>query len=356
MQVKNVKAIKKIIKSVFLGIIAAIVLLFFFPGLKKSSFFSSDNTLFIATPLSLNNAVIKASPAVVNIYSKHISENVEYNEGLTALGSGVIMNKNGYIITNLHVINGAELIIVALQDGRTYTATLVGSDSIVDIAVLKINANNLPTILVNLKRKPLVGDVVLAIGNPYNIGQTITQGIISATGRDGLSLYRRQNFIQTDAPINYGNSGGALVNSLGELVGINTLTFSKNNIDINDTPEGIGFAIPTSLVLKVMNTIIKYGEVVRGYIGIDGKEFYFTQTKNDAPVLLGVLITKVEGPAEKAGLLKNDIIISIDDKPVKSIIEAMNQIAELRPSDQVPIEILRNGQKYSFSVTIESLK
>ena len=222
-----------------------------------------------------------------------------------------------------------------------------------DIAVLKIEATNIPTIHINLQREPKIGDVVLAIGNPYNIGQTITQGIISATGRDGLSPYRRQNFIQTDASINHGNSGGALVNTLGELVGINTLTFAKNLG--NEVPEGIGFAIPTALAVKIMNKLIKEGKVIRGYIGIDGLEFAPSQNSSDLPVILGILVTNAEGPAQQAGIKTNDILVMVDNKPVKSIVETMDQIAELKPGTTIPIIVLRNGEKVELQITIGQL-
>lgn len=162
---------------------------------------------------------------MVYVYNRSMNSSAHNQLEIRTLGSGVIMNQKGYLLTNKHVINDAEQIIVALQDGRVYEALLVGSDSLTDLAVLKIDANNLPVIPINPDRQPHIGDVVMAIGNPYNLGQTITQGIISATGRIGLSPSGRQNFLQTDASINHGNSGGALINTLGELVGINTLSF-----------------------------------------------------------------------------------------------------------------------------------
>lgn len=346
--------LKKILWPILIGAVLAIVLLIIFPSLRDKNQSLLSQNIFHNEPLSYNKAVKSAAPAVVNIYSRSISTlSPKNNNIVTPLGSGVIMRKDGYIITNYHVIENAEQIIVALQDGRIFEATPVGSDKLVDIAVLKIQANNIPVITINPKLTPKIGDVVLAIGNPYNIGQTITQGIISATGRDGLSPFRRQNFIQTDASINHGNSGGALVNTNGELVGINTLSFAKNLG--NDIPEGIGFAIPTALATKIMKTLIKDGKIIRGYIGVDGLEFSPTQNPSDHPVVLGILVTNIDGPAEKAGIKPKDILISVNNKPVQSIINTMDQIAELKPGTIIPIVVLRHGEKLTLSIQIAQL-
>ena len=347
--------LKKILWPILIGTVLAIVLLIIFHALQKGNQSNFPTSIFHDDPLSFSSAVKTAAPAVVNIYSRSINSFSQESQDspITPLGSGVIMNEKGYIVTNYHVVENAEQIIVALQDGRIFEALSVGSDKLVDLAVLKIEASNIPTILINPQREPKIGDVVLAIGNPYNIGQTITQGIISATGRDGLSPYRRQNFIQTDASINHGNSGGALVNSKGELMGINTLSFAKNLG--NDVPEGIGFAIPSALAVKIMNKLIRDGKVIRGYIGIDGLEFAPTQNPSDMPVVLGILVTKAEGPSLQAGIQANDILIMVDNKPVKSIVETMDQIAELKPGTIVPIIVLRNGEKIELKITIGQL-
>lgn len=346
--------LKKILWPMLIGSVLAIVLLIIFPSLRNGNQLSLPNTIFNTEPLSYNLAVKTAAPSVVNIYSRSIESAPQQKKSSVApLGSGVIMREDGYIITNFHVIENAEQIIVALQDGRIFEAMSVGSDKLIDIAVLKIEARNIPTILINFNREPKIGDVVLAIGNPYNIGQTITQGIISATGRDGLSPFRRQNFIQTDASINHGNSGGALVNTNGELVGINTLSLAKNIG--SEVPEGIGFAIPTALATKIMNKLILDGKIIRGYIGIDGLEFSPTQNASDHPVVLGILVTNAEGPAQKAGIQRDDILIMVDNKPVKSIIETMDQIAEIKPETMVPVVVLRNGEKITLNVKIEQL-
>lgn len=195
--------------------------------------------------VSYRDAVRVASPAVVNVYNQAFASNSNNSLQVNNLGSGVIMSRDGYILTNKHVIQNADQIVVALQTGKVYEAQLVGSDNLTDLAVLKIKADNLSTIPQNPKRQPHVGDVVLAIGNPYNLGQSVSQGIISALGRNTVGDFiGRQNFIQTDASINRGNSGGALINSLGELVGISTLSIGKS---ANEIAEGLNFAIPIDL-------------------------------------------------------------------------------------------------------------
>lgn len=347
--------VKKIAWPTIIGLLVACILLIVFPSLRSSEKTILPDHLFRYEPLSFREAVKKAAPAVVNIYSQaKYSKKSSYQTDITPLGSGVIMSKEGYILTNHHVIDGAKQIIVALQTGKIYEAKIIGSDRLIDLAILKIEANDLPVIPINLKRVPHIGDVVLAIGNPYNIGQTITQGIISATGRDGLSPYRRQNFIQTDASINYGNSGGALVNSLGELVGINTLSITKN--DSFKVSEGLGlglgFAIPISLATKIMNKLIEDGQIIRGYIGVDGLEFAPIQDNKGNRRVLGILVTNTDGPAQTAGIKPNDILISVDNKPVSSIIETMDQIAETKPDTTIPVTVLRLGKKIDLQITI----
>lgn len=262
----------KLLRSALFGVIVAGILLLAIPTLRSSQGwrFQSTSDSSQETPVSYYQGVRRAAPAVVNVYNQGNDPAAKNELNIRTLGSGVLMNSKGYILTNKHVINNAEQIVVTLQDGRIFEALLVGSDSLTDLAVLKIEGANLPEIPINSKRVFHVGDVVMAIGNPYNLGQTVTQGIISATGRVGLSASGRQNFLQTDASINHGNSGGALVNTLGELVGINTLSFDKS--DDGGTPEGIGFAIPVALATKIMNKLIRDGRVIRGYFGIRGAQ------------------------------------------------------------------------------------
>jgi serine protease DegS len=342
----------KLIRSVLLGLVIALLIILAVPELRASitswlPFFASDKNE--APVLSFSQGVRRAAPAVVNVYNRNTT--IANQQGMTTLGSGVIMDSRGYILTNRHVVSNANQIIVALQDGRFFEAMLIGSDNMTDLAVLKINANNLPTIPINLKRTPHVGDLVMAIGNPFNLGQTVTQGIISATGRIGLSSSGRQNFLQTDASINQGNSGGALINSLGELVGINTLTFDKGSD--GETPEGIGFAIPSVLSLKIMDKLIRDGRVIRGFIGITGQEIPALHGQSGAyEKMQGLVISKVTGPAEKAGLQPNDILLSVNNIPALSAQETMDQVAEIRPNSVINVEVLRQGKKLILPVTI----
>ncbi|AOM42160.1 outer membrane-stress sensor serine endopeptidase DegS [Xenorhabdus hominickii] len=344
----------KLLRSILIGLFIAAILLVVIPsfrpnGLKNLLSDNDNNKIY-----SFSQGVRRAAPAVVNIYSSNMGSFSHESRELQPLGSGVIMSERGYIITNKHVINKAGSIIVALQDGRFYEALLVGSDDPTDLAVLTINAKNLPMIPINPKRVAHVGDVVLAIGNPYNLGQTITQGIISATGRVGLSQTRRQNFLQTDASINQGNSGGALVNTLGELVGINTLTFDKS--EFGTTPEGLGFAIPTKLATTIMQKLIRDGRVIRGYIGITARELpRIRSTDSNINQIQGMRVFQVapEGPAEKAGIKVGDIITSVNNQPAISPVETMDQVAEIHPGSVVPVIVLRDGSPLTLNVTID---
>ncbi|MEW5560747.1 outer membrane-stress sensor serine endopeptidase DegS [Enterobacter asburiae] len=343
----------KLLRSVAIGCIVSGILLAAMPSLRQLNPLSSTTyDSADESPVSYNPAVKRAAPAVVNIYNRALNNN---SHNVLTLGSGVIMDERGYIITNKHVINDADQIIVALQDGRVFEALIVGSDSLTDLAVLKINASGgLPVIPINPKRIPHIGDVVLAIGNPYNLGQTITQGIISATGRIGLNPSGRQNFLQTDASINHGNSGGALVNSLGELMGINTLSFDKSND--GETPEGIGFAIPFQLATKIMDKLIRDGRVIRGYIGISGREIAPLHTQGGAiDQIQGIVVNEVApgGPAAEAGIQVNDVIVSVNDKPAVSALETMDQVAEIRPGSVIPVIVMRDDKKLTLNVTIQ---
>lgn len=295
-------------KAVFFGLIMAAVFLVITPFLANKDmsnlFFQKrgDN----GVELSFSNAVRRAGPAVVNIYSLSINRNKPLNSSsLQGLGSGVIMSGEGYILTNYHVIKKADEIVVALQDGRKFTSEVVGSDPVTDLSVLKIEGDSLPIVPINLGVPAQVGDVVLAIGNPYNLGQTITQGIISATGRNGLSS-GYLDFLQTDAAINAGNSGGALIDTSGQLIGINTAAFQVGE---EGGGHGINFAIPIKLAHSIMGKLIKDGRVIRGALGISGEPIspVMAQILN-LPDLTGVVITGVDpnGPAAQAQLQPRD--------------------------------------------------
>lgn len=346
------KSLKYILNSISYGVVAAIVLLVLMPELRTS------NTAFLQLfnftekriePISYASAVRAAGPAVVNIYSEEIQARTNYSRAkrqLTDLGSGVIMADNGYILTNFHVVQRADLIIVQLQNGQAYPAELIGFDVYTDLAVLKVDAINLPVIPQRPSMQPLTGDVVLAIGNPFNLGQTVTQGIISATGRAGAGLGNPSylNYLQMDAAINRGNSGGALVNTNGELVGINSLQY-KDPSSISDI-QGIFFSIPYDLAFKIMQKIIADGRVIRGWLGVDSEE-YSTAAKGF--VLNGLALN---GPADQAGLKIHDIVYQIGDTPIESINQALDIVAETPPNTTLIFKIYRQKQQLDIPVKI----
>jgi serine protease Do len=271
------------------------------------------------------------------------------------LGSGVIVTKDGYIVSNNHVVDGADNIKVTLNDGRKFTARVIGRDPKSDIAVLKIDATDLPFMTLADSDKVEVGDVCLAIGNPFGIGQTVTMGIVSATGRNNVAVGEQpgnyEDFIQTDAAINPGNSGGALVDAEGRLIGINTAILSRDGGN-----QGIGFAVPVNLAHDVMDSLVAKGKVDRGYLGVGPQEV--TPDLADAFHLKadehGALIGDIApgGPAEKAGLKSGDIILEFNDKPVNSADRFRFQVAAVAPGTTVPVKIMRDGKSETINVTV----
>ncbi|MDB1122974.1 DegQ family serine endoprotease [Vibrio algarum] len=268
------------------------------------------------------------------------------------LGSGVIVDaKKGHIVTNYHVINGADEIKVKLHDGREYDAELIGGDEMSDIALLKLESTkNLTQIKVADSDKLRVGDFSVAIGNPFGLGQTVTSGIVSALGRSGLNIENFENFIQTDAAINSGNSGGALVNLRGELIGINTAILGPNGGNI-----GIGFAIPSNMVINLTDQILEFGEVKRGMLGVQGGEV----TSELAEALgyeasKGAFVSQVvqDSAADKAGLEAGDIIIEINDKEIRTFSELRAKVATLGAGKEITLGVIRDGKKKSFDVTL----
>ncbi|MDY7577761.1 Do family serine endopeptidase [Herbaspirillum sp. RTI4] len=319
---------------------------------------------------SYRSAARKAMPSVVNIFTttdartqrspfmddpffrKFFGDQQEEqtDEKQSSLGSGVIVSPQGYILTNNHVVEAADEIEVALSDGRKATAKVVGTDPETDLAVIRIDLPNLPAATLANVADADVGDVVLAIGNPFGVGQTITMGIISALGRNHLGINAFENFIQTDAAINPGNSGGALVDSNGNLLGINTAIYSRSGGSM-----GIGFAIPVSTAKTVMEQLITGGQVVRGWIGVEPQDITpelaesFGLNRKTGAIIAGVL---KGGPADKAGMKPGDILISINDKPVADTTEMLNLIAQLKPASKVPMKILRKAQETSLQLVI----
>ncbi|WP_425319642.1 trypsin-like peptidase domain-containing protein [Lacimicrobium alkaliphilum] len=349
-----------IFKSVLLGLIVAVILLLTVPELRNGSGLSLkmfDSSVTQRAPMSFSDAIANAAPAVVNIYSTgYDNRPLLYRRQpveRTSLGSGVIMTAGGHILTCYHVIKDAEYINVILQDGRVLDAQLVGQDPHTDLAVLKVTEENLPVIPQTEIPDTRVGDIVLAIGNPYNLGQTITQGVVSATGRAGLSNYvssaNYADFIQMDAVLNKGNSGGALVDSNGTMVGINNANFKTldNNRRIKDV-AGIFFSVPYALAKRVMDDIVAHGRVIRGYLGISGSEFI------DQP---GILVTAVDpkGPAAAAGIRANDIIMKIDGNAIESAFKTLDLVAETQPGSELTFELRRDEQVLKTQVTITEL-
>ncbi|MEW5757005.1 MAG: trypsin-like peptidase domain-containing protein [Pseudomonadota bacterium] len=320
-------------------------------------------------PFSYASAVEAAAPAIVNIYTtKHITQHAplfedplarqffdNFSPPLTrterSLGSGVLISPDGYLLSNNHVVENAEEILVALQDGRTTTARVIGSDPETDLSLLKTDLNEeLPIVILGNAKALHVGDVVLAIGNPYGVGQTVTMGIVSGLGRNNLGINTFENFIQTDAAINPGNSGGGLINARGELIGINSAIYSRTG-----GSQGIGFAIPVDLAVSIMGHLIKYGYVVRGWLGIE--------TQNITPELAasfgvtsksGVLITMVyrNSPAHIAGIHPGDILQQINDQEITTAYQAMDYITQQKPNSQVRLLVLRNQQQYEVPLKV----
>jgi len=318
-----------------------------------------------AAVASYHNAVAVAAQSVVNIYTtQKIEEHPYMNDPMmrryfeyhgipngesdnTNLGSGVIISQDGYIVTNSHVISKADNIIVMLNDGRKATAKVIGNDVESDLAVIKVDLTGLKPLGFR-EQSTQVGDVVLAIGNPFGVGQTVTQGIISATGRTGLGINTVEDFIQTDAAINPGNSGGALVDAYGQLVGINTAIFSRSGGSM-----GIGFAIPTEIVKLVMNGIIKDGKVHRGWLGIELQSSMKDPTKlSDDTQGVEVMNVMRDGPAAKAGLQKGDIITAMDNKPVNDANTLIQMVARKAPNSVVNLQVMRNKAQSSVNVTL----
>jgi serine protease DegQ len=262
----------------------------------------------------------------------------------------VIVSSEGYILTNQHVVDGADQIEVALADGRTSSAKVIGVDPETDLAVLKINMTNLPTITLGRMDQTRVGDVVLAIGNPFGVGQTVTMGIVSALGRNHLGINTFENFIQTDAAINPGNSGGALVDVNGNLLGINTAIYSRSGGSL-----GIGFAIPVSTARSVLESIITTGTVTRGWIGVEPQDVTpeiaesFGLEQKSGAIVAGVL---QGGPADKAGIKPGDILISINDDTITDTTRLLNVVAQIKPGTSVKVHLMRKSRELDLNVVI----
>ncbi|QWD93379.1 Do family serine endopeptidase [Polynucleobacter asymbioticus] len=325
------------------------------------------------SPGSYHEAVKKSMPAVVNIFTSKNSnkpagskdknkKSDRFNQfffgdspdsdPISSLGSGVLVSQEGVIITNHHVISDADEIEVALSDNRKFKAKVVGSDPETDIAVLKIDAKQLPIPITLGKIDSVhVGDVVMAIGNPFGVGETVTSGIVSAMGRDHVGINTFENFIQTDAAINPGNSGGALIDTRGNLIGINTAIFSNNGGSM-----GIGFAIPINLVKQVMESIIQSGSVTRGWIGVEPQNVSpelaesLGLSKNTRGVLLSGVLD--QGPGDRGGLKPGDVLLSVNSEKVYDVRSLLNLIAQEKPGDEINLKVIRKNKDLDLKVRV----
>ncbi|WP_457674691.1 S1C family serine protease [Thiolapillus sp.] len=353
------------------GIITAVMVLAFWPGMLQQEKSPSGASAYTSTNNGWADAVALAEPSVVNIYTSKITR--EEGDPLfknplvqryfgdprgkpklqrrNNLGSGVVVDANGYILTSNHVIKDADDIFIGAEGQPRVPARVVGTDPDTDLAVIQAAGKDLPPARLGNSASLRVGDIALAIGNPFGVGKTVTQGIISATGREGLGLATFEDFIQTDAAINLGNSGGALINARGEVIGINTAILSSSG-----GSHGIGFAIPINLARQVMEQIIKHGRVIRGWIGASGGDLTpaMAASMGLPEDTRGVLLSGIleGGPADQAGIQPGDIIQRINGKPVTSALEVMNAIAVAPPGTTMDLSLLRDNQPFEARLTV----
>jgi serine protease DegS len=359
-----------LIRAAVVGLAAAFLVVLWKPALLGKASIPAQNTptVYSRPPVvvqSFADAVARAAPAVVNIYTARVvTERAQppalnqlfgdfwpsYRQRVErSLGSGVIVNDTGTIVTNQHVVAGADSIRVQLADGRIADATIVGQDPETDIAILHLGLGNLPVMPLGRSDILRVGDIVLAIGNPYGLSQTVTQGIVSATGREpGLATF--ESFIQTDAAINLGNSGGALIDAHGDLVGINTAVLNRSN----GGPEGIGFAIPVNLVRGVMEQIMKRGHVVRGWLGFVPQDLTDEQAAQLGIAAGGVTVMNilVKSQAYESGVRPGDLVTRLGKDPVRSAQDLVSRVAVLAPGAMVELEGRHGKQPYKVSLKV----
>lgn len=338
-----------IVRAVVAGLAIAFVFVYLWPSMAQRLMRDENPPVneVISAPISYADAVNRTAPAVVSLRIRTMKPQIVGSRALYKLvpndGSGVLMSEDGYILTNNHVIGNSQTARVALWDGRLELAKVVGSDPETDLAVLKINQTGLPTAPVSEDQTVLPGDVVLAIGNALGLSHTVTMGIVSATGRNDLRASLYEDYIQTDAAINVGNSGGALINAKGELIGISTLN--------NNFGQNIGFAIPIGLALSVMNQIIEYGSVRRGWLGA-----FYSDIRpirgGDVSTGIGVAQVIKDGPAWSAGIRQGDIILTLDGAPVTDAGQFLLAISRLEPGSQVELEVSRGSEQFQTYATL----
>jgi serine protease DegS len=352
---KSLRPLGFLFQSAAAGLAVAFAVLYFFPGYILPA--SGPG----GPGISYSGAVKSAAPAVVNIYALRrlpiLPGDVEGASPRLSnnLGSGVIVDPTGYILTNFHVIDGAEKITVQLADGRSLPSEVIGTDRPTDLALLRIPLDGLPAIRMGRSDTLEIGDVVLAIGNPYGLGQTVTQGIVSATGRWQLGLTLIGDFIQTDAAINLGNSGGALINSRGELVGINIATLEPALALEQTLPEGIGFAIPVNLARGVMQQLKTSGRVIRGWLGVDAIDLdpaRARELKLESPSGIELRYVYEDSPAAAAGLQARDVLTEINGQPILVRQSAVNIVAGLQPGATIELAGIRDGQSFRTSTKV----
>ena len=344
-------------QSIVVGLAVAFVVILLRPQLLPAINGASNGQATNETgrAVSYADAVDISAPAVANVYTRRLvqsDDDVSARDRVrsnTSLGSAVVIDPEGYLVTNFHVVADAAEIRVQMADGRIADPEVVGYDAETDLALLKVDLGTLTAIPLGRSNDVRIGDVVLAIGNPYGLNKTVTQGIVSATGRGLLGLTTFENFIQTDAAINEGNSGGALVNTLGELVGINTAVLAQDA-----GTEGISFAIPVDLVRGVVDEIKRHGRVIRGWVGLEPDEL--SRAEGEALGLernVGILLRHVieNGPADIAGLRQHDVILAINDETIRSAQQARLLVAALEPGDQIELEGWRDGQAFTATLT-----
>ena len=355
------KLVGFLLQFIVLGLAAAFITVWFRPEWLPAF----EQTSRAPTPTSFADAVNRSARSVVSIHTRTlVTEPLQlessdpllsalYGDRLVTrprrgLGSGVILSEDGLILTALHVISGVDDVMVALWDGQTAPAQLVGADPATDLAVLNIDAEGLPAADLTSAARPRAGDVVLAIGNAFGLSHTVTMGIVSATGRGQLNLTALEDFIQTDAAINAGNSGGALINPAGEVVGINSASLSQNL-----GAQGISFAIPAALAHQIAEQIIEYGQVQRAWLGAELADVSIS-FHPDQRARPGARITRIHrgGPAWRSGLRAGDILLSADDDAFATARELMLRIARLMPGHEMEVEVMRGGQVFTTSIVL----
>ena len=343
-----------LVQSVVVGLAVAFIVVLVRPELLPAL----GNAKHSTAPASYADAIDLSAPSVASVYTRKLQrinsltpgDDADRAQLSTSIGSAVVIDEEGYLVTNFHVVAGATEIRVQMADGTITNPQVVGFDAETDLAVLKVDLGVLAAIPMGRSSELRIGDVVLAIGNPYGLTKTVTQGIVSATGRGLLGLMTFENFIQTDAAINEGNSGGALINSAGRLVGINTAVLAQDA-----GTEGISFAIPVDLVRGVVDDIKKNGRVIRGWVGLEPDEL--TRAETTALGLdpnVGIILSRVieGGPAESAGLKRGDVVLSIDDEPIRSRQQALLLVAAMSPGDSVDFTAWRDGKRLSATVVV----